>query len=70
MGILDCDYTKPKFTITVEVFQSSIRYGIQPINNNPIEYHEIIGALEIAKTMYIHRTSNKNAKIAAKQLKK
>ena len=63
------DYGKPKFTVTVTAYQSCSTINVTSHDGTPISYHDLIGVLDVSKTMLIQDVSNNNRKEYAKQLR-
>ena len=63
------DYSKPSFTIKIEVFDNCSKVSITPQLKKDVTYHEVVGALETQKHHLIFTQREINIK-ASKKIKK
>ena len=65
----DASPEKLKYTITIDVYENCSKFNIFAVkgNTDSIFYHEIIGVLEVTKTMYIRDISENNRKLLKKK---
>lgn len=62
-NLFKVDYTQKLFTIVIEVCKDGIIYSIKDVgDSHKVNVQEVIGALEYAKTMFIHNQSAENKK--------
>jgi hypothetical protein len=64
------DFGKKKFQIIITVCENCQTIEVNAFNKNePATFHEIIGALEVQKSIYLYDQSCHNRKEYRKQLK-
>lgn len=64
---LEPDFSKKKFEIIITVCHNCSTVQINHFEDTPATYQEIIGALEIQKSMYLYDQSAYNRKQAKKK---
>lgn len=65
------DFNKKKFEIIIEVYENSQTLRVNAMNEDkPATYHEVIGALEIQKSILIYDQSTYNRKVQKAKRKK
>lgn len=47
--VLKPDYSILRGVITLNIYENANSIEVQPVNGNTLSYHEIVGALEIAR---------------------
>lgn len=68
--LLTPDYSKKRFTITIEVFKNGNLFSTVPEKNYKPAYQEIVGAIEITKYSLLSQQSGNNQKEYSKIKKK
>lgn len=64
---LEPDFTKKKFEIIITVCENCQKLEINHFEENTATFHEIIGALELQKSMYLYDQSLYNRKMFKKK---